>query len=377
MIRKMYIFGMFVSLLGLFQQTQAQTAFTAGNIVIVRVGDGSTSLINTGNPVFLDEYTTTGSLVQSIALPIAVDGTNKRLILSGTATSEGALSRSADGSALVLTGYDAAPGGATSLSGTSAASVNRTVGLIYADGTLNTSTGLTDFASANNPRSATTTNGTDLWMTGGAGGIRYATLGATTSNDLSSATLANVRVVQIFDNQLYFSTASGTTYRVGSVGTGLPTSGLQTLTHLTGIPAATGSPYGYFMADLDGAPGIDVIYVADDGANALRKYSLVAGTWTLNGTIGVDADDYRGITGSVSGTTVTLYCTIKGGSGATGGGQIVTLTDASGYNGAFAGVPTLLFTAATNTSIRGISMAPEATCTPVLWYADADGDNLW
>ena len=127
MIRKMYIFGMFVSLLGLFQQTQAQTAFTAGNIVIVRVGDGSTSLINTGNPVFLDEYTTTGSLVQSIALPIAVDGTNKRLILSGTATSEGALSRSADGSALVLTGYDAAPGGATSLSGTSAASVNRTV----------------------------------------------------------------------------------------------------------------------------------------------------------------------------------------------------------------------------------------------------------
>ncbi|MBK9555601.1 MAG: T9SS type A sorting domain-containing protein [Bacteroidetes bacterium] len=375
MIRKMYIFGMFVSLLGLFQQTQAQTAFTAGNIVIVRVGDGSTSLINTGNPVFLDEYTTTGSLVQSIALPIAVDGTNKRLILSGTATSEGALSRSADGSALVLTGYDAAPGGATSLSGTSAASVNRTVGLIYADGTLNTSTGLTDFASANNPRSATTTNGTDLWMTGGAGGIRYATLGATTSNDLSSATLANVRVVQIFDNQLYFSTASGTTYRVGSVGTGLPTSGLQTLTHLTGIPAATGSPYGYFMADLDGAPGIDVIYVADDGANALRKYSLVAGTWTLNGTIGVDADDYRGITGSVSGTTVTLYCTIKGGSGATGGGQIVTLTDASGYNGAFAGVPTLLFTAAINTSIRGISMAPEATCTPVLWYADADGDN--
>ena len=46
---------------------------------------------------------------------------------------------------------------------------------------------------------------------------------------------------------------------------------------------------------------------------------LVAGTWTLNGTIGVDADDYRGITGSVSGTTVTLYCTIKGGSGATVG----------------------------------------------------------
>lgn len=39
------------------------------------------------------------------------------------------------------------------------------------------------------------------------------------------------------------------------------------------------------------------------------------------------------------------------------------------------GTPTVLLTAATNTSIRGISMAPEANCTPVLWYADADGDN--
>ncbi|MBK7440555.1 MAG: T9SS type A sorting domain-containing protein [Bacteroidetes bacterium] len=374
MIRKMYIFGMLFSVMGLFKQTYAQTAFTAGNIVVVRVGDGTTSLVNTGNPVYLDEYTTSGTLVQSIALPTTVSGANKRLILSGTATSEGALTRSADGSAIVLTGYDAATGG-PSLSGTTAASVNRVIGLVYADGTVNTTTALTDFASANNPRSATTTNGTDLWMAGGAGGIRYASLGGTTSNDLSSATLANVRVVQVFDNQLYFSTASGTTYRVGTVGTGLPTSGLQTLSHLSGIPAATGSPYGYFMADLDGIPGIDVIYVADDGANALRKYSLVAGTWTLNGTIGVDADDYRGITGTVNGSSVTLFCTIKGGSGATGGGQLVTITDASGYNGTLTGTPTVLLTAATNTSIRGISMAPEANCTPVLWYADADGDN--
>ncbi len=370
----MYIFGMLFSVMGLFKQTQAQTAFTAGNIVVVRVGDGASSLVNTGNPVFLDEYTTSGTLVQSIALPTTVSGANKRLILSGTATSEGALTRSADGSAIVLTGYDAATGG-PSLSGTTAASVNRVIGLVYADGTVNTTTALTDFASANNPRSAATTNGNDLWMAGGAGGIRYASLGGTTSNDLSSATLANVRVVQVFNNQLYFSTASGTTYRVGTVGTGLPTSGLQTLTHLTGIPATTGSPYGYFAADIDGVPGIDVIYVADDGANALRKYSLVAGTWTLNGTIGVDADDYRGITGTVNGTTVDLYCTIKGGSGATGGGQIVKLTDASGYNGAFTGTPTVILTASTNTAIRGIAFAPEAICTPTTWYADADGDS--
>ena len=55
-------------------------AFTPGNIVIYRVGDGTSSLVNTGNAVFLDEYTPSGTLVQSIALPTADSGTNQTLI---------------------------------------------------------------------------------------------------------------------------------------------------------------------------------------------------------------------------------------------------------------------------------------------------------
>ena len=47
----------------------AAAAFTPGNVVVYRVGDGSGSLVNTGNAVFLDEYTTSGTLVQSIAMP--------------------------------------------------------------------------------------------------------------------------------------------------------------------------------------------------------------------------------------------------------------------------------------------------------------------
>src|SRR5262245_40428571 len=70
------------------------TAFTPGNLVIYRVGDGSTSLTNTGNPVFLDEYTTAGTLVQSIVLPTVPSGSNRRLIASGTAITEGLLVRS-------------------------------------------------------------------------------------------------------------------------------------------------------------------------------------------------------------------------------------------------------------------------------------------
>src|SRR6476646_5439911 len=71
------------------QSAKAANPFTAGNIVIYRVGSGSGSLLNTGNPVFLDEYTPAGALVQSIQLPTDPVGSNRRFIASGTATSEG------------------------------------------------------------------------------------------------------------------------------------------------------------------------------------------------------------------------------------------------------------------------------------------------
>ena len=94
--------------------------FTAGNIAIYRVGSGTGSLINTGNEVFIDEYTPAGVLQQSIPMPTSVVGANKRLIAGGTATSEGMLTRSTDGRFLIATGYDAAPP-VTSLTSTASA----------------------------------------------------------------------------------------------------------------------------------------------------------------------------------------------------------------------------------------------------------------
>ena len=104
------------------------------------------------------------------------------------------------------------------------------------------------------------------------------------------------------------------------------------------------------------------MYVADDTNGAgggVTKYSLVSGSWTANSTAGSSADGYRGITGSVSGGTVTLYATRKGGSGATGGGELVSIVDAGGFNAAISGTPTLLATAAANTAFRGVALAPQ------------------
>jgi hypothetical protein len=61
-----------------------------------------------------------------------------------------------------------------------------------------------------------------------------------------------------------------------------------------------------------------------------------------------------------------MFATRKGGTNASGGGELVTLTDNTGYN-ANIGTPTitLLATAATNQAFRGVAMAPVAAVVPV------------
>lgn len=335
-------------------------AFTPGNIVVCRVGDPTAGgLVNTGSAIFVDEFTPSGTRVQSITVPST--GTDA-VVASGTATSEGLISRSANGQYLVITGYNRAVGGSGSLAGTTGATVNRAVVLVNGGGTITSTTKLTDFADGNNPRSAASVDGTSFWVAGGAGGVRHvASQTATTSTQLST-TVTNVRQLLVTGGQLYTSSGSGA-FRVCSVGTGLPTTSGQTITNLAGIPT-TGSPYSYFFADLDSSvAGVDTLYVADDtntaGVGGVRKYSLVSGTWTANGVVGAQADAYRGLTGSVSGGTVTLFSTRKGGSAAAGGGELVSIVDSTGYNATITAAPTLVATAESNTAFRGVEMAPE------------------
>jgi hypothetical protein len=350
----------------------AQASFTPGNLVIYRVGDGVSSLANTGNPIFIDEYTPTGSLVQSIAAPTTVSGSNKQCIASGTATSEGLITRSENGKFLTFTGYARDLGGAGSVSATTSATVGRTVALMDYTGTINTSTSLSDFASANNVRSAVANNaGTQVWFTGGNTGVGTAPIGATTSTVVST-TIVNLRQINLFNNQLYVSNNSLTNIRIGTIGTGAPTTTGQAI---TGLPTfiTTGSVYSYVFFDMSTVePGYDVLYVASDDATGLTKYSLVSGTWVNNGVIGVATDAYRGLTAVLNGTTVTLYATRKGGSTAVGGGEFVSLVDASGYNAAFAGAPTVLATATNAKAFRGIAFAPVVGVVP-LKFISFDG----
>jgi hypothetical protein len=346
-------------------------AFTPGDLVIYRVGDGTGTLVNTGNAVFLDEYTPAGVLVQSIALPTS--GTNA-LIASGTATSEGLLNLSPDGQFLALTGYNTATGGATNLSTSTGTIINRIVDIVDSTGNVVSSTKLTDFSSGNNPRSAITTDGTNIWVSGGAGGVRYTTVGSTTSTQLST-TLTNTRDLQIAGGQLYVSTQSGSTIRVGTVGSGTPTTTGQTITNLPGF-GTTGAPNQFIFADLSaGVAGVDTLYVADETANAIQKFSLVSGSWTATGS--VTATAVRGLTLSISSVdgSVNLFGTTGGGT-ASGGGTLYGFSDATGYNGTISGTASTLASASTNEAFRGIAIVPTAVPEPSTTAAFLAGASL-
>jgi hypothetical protein len=357
MRRKLLILGLLNLLV--FEGIFAQTPFKSGNILVLRVGNGSIPMVTGAMPVFLDEYTTTGSLVQSIALPTTVIGSNKMFTLNGYSSDpgleSGLLNLSTNGQWLTLAGFDAAVGTSNSTL-VNNSSINKTIALVDFNGVVNATTSLTD-VDFGYPLGAVTSNGNDLWVSSEVKGINYVVKGSTTSTNLLSEPDGFLRNIAIFSNQLYACTVDRIILEVGS---GLPTTGPQSSTNVPVIPGNDFEMSQFILFDLNPAiPGNDVMYVTDV-VEGLRKFTFDGTNWIAQGTVGGDADDFFGITGVVNGGSVTLYCTRKLNiNNSNGGGEIVTITDASGYAGSLSGTPVSVKLAASQTSIRGIAMVPQ------------------
>ena len=384
------------------------SAFTNGDLAVVRIGaPGSGATIagsDVGTAVFIDEYTPTGTLVQTIPLPTSsTAGSNQALVL-GNNNSEGELNLSTDGKDLLLAGYDSTVGGAVDAA--TSASTPRTIGEISGAGTVNTKTALTDLASGANVRGATGSDATGFWAAGqdkgtALSGVRYVpSLGSsvTTSTPLTSSTIANARNVEIWNGQLYVTQnkAAGTIIEALDGSTGslqTPTTGTPTVNALPNIGA---TPYlaantstntnaktgSFFFAKIGSAAdfqingadsGYNTLYVADSdaahstgSAPGITKYSYVSNAWVSNGTLGSSSLSYEGLTGSVSGSTVTLYATIVNPTG-TGSG-IVSISDASGFNSLLttATQTTIVAAPTGGTAYRGIAFAPYAAPMPAV-----------
>src|SRR5579862_6604520 len=256
------ILGLILVLAAVAWGTNVLANFGAGNIVIVRIGDGSQTLTNSGNTVFLDEYTTnniwanisggTPTPVQSIQMPTNWFGGQSPLIMEGIANSEGVLSRSVDGRFILLTGYGATLGEFTnSLSSATTTGLvdrlsfvnqaTRTVALIDGFGHVFATTTQTNAnEEGETPRAAVSLEGTNIWLAGDTTGIKYLTRGSMLSTQVVSA---NVRVDGIYSNTLYdcgnhvLLAATNTSAAVNTLGIGgLPTSFVKSnFTLLNGV----------------------------------------------------------------------------------------------------------------------------------------------
>lgn len=349
-------------------------SFGAADLYVTQVGDGSAALTSASTAVFVQKFSDSGAALSTIALPTVASGANQPLTTSGSATSEGFLKLSADGNYLTLAGYAIGPGTAA-VAGTTSLVAPRAVGRItLSSGAVDTTTVFSGDStySGGNIRGAVSTNGTDLWMVGNAGGgnggTRYATLGGTTTVSLSSSP-TNIRVVDIVNGQLYVSSASGTFQGVSAVGTGMPTEAGQTTTLLNGFnTAAMNSSYDFWFKDAQ------TLYVAGDASavngGGIQKWTESSGAWTLQYTL-LNNDStttgVRGLTGTVdlSGNAV-LYGTTT----ATSANQLISVVDTDA-----SATATTLATAPANTAFRGVEFV-SASVVPPLNNADFNSDGI-
>jgi len=358
------------------------------------MGDGSGALANVGTAAFIQKFATTGgSPLSTIAMPTAASGSNQPLTVTGNSGSEGHLALSADGNYLTLGGYAATPGTATPNQAT-AATINRVIGRVtVSSGAVDTSTSLTDAydgLAANNAgfRSVVSSNGTDFWTAGtrgfgapaGSDGVRYATLGATTSTSIENFPngQSNTRIVNITGGQLYMGTGSAATASavlgVNKIGTGLPTTTGQSAiglfsTAITG--SGTASPYDFWIKDAG------IVYVADDRTTALgggiQKWTTDPNDsgnfpgscnngWCLAYTLNTGTTGARGLIGAISGSNTVLYATTA----ETSADKLISFID----TGASA-TPTTLATSPANTVYRGVAFVPG----PLGLAGDYNGDG--
>jgi hypothetical protein len=368
----------------LFTSTSANAVnLTVGNILVERLGNGTTALSNAATDIAVLEFTTSGSAIQTISFPST--GATQQTD-SGSASSNGYLN-SYNGF-VAVTGNNSSAGTAsvaglntkvTSVLDNTGAVVNRTT---YPTGGP-TGTPVSPF-SGNNLRSAIATGSNTFYASGAAsgtpntGGVWYSD-GASFTQISSTATgqPTNLRNVEIFNNQLYVSSSTSGFLGISKIGTGLSTTSGQTVS--LEINMGTGaSPYGFVMFDTNRDSLLDTAFIADDRASAgggLQK-------WTFNGTAWVNSYSLRfdAAAGNLSATASSGFVGIRGLTGGyddttgafslfattteTASNRIVSVLD----NGATPTTYTTLASAGANNVFRGIDIVtvPEPSSATLL-----------
>jgi parallel beta-helix repeat protein len=344
----------------------ASVVFSAGNLTVLRVGDGATALGATAAPVNLIEISTAGTATgASVTLPSAA--ASNFLIGGSSATQEGQLTLSGDGRFISAVGYNTALG--TPQTATAPAAAMQTSQKIIArvdyNGNADISTriptsGNGSSFSNNSVRGAVTEDGTSFFVT------------ATTTSrqvDFGTSFASNYTGSGAFRSIQRFK---GTSYFVNFEVPGYVDATGAIIELATDAPPATqfgSAGAGQCLYLLDASPtvsfngtGYDLLYIPDI-ASGIRKWYFDGLVWVYAGI--VNPTSATGVTGGVYalsakmvGGVPNLYA-VKG---AAANNNIVKIVDNSGRTGNWATgtAPTIttLLSAGANYMYRGLSFSP-------------------
>ena len=324
--------------------SQSRAQFVGGNLAVLRVGTGAESLVNNGNSLFIDQFTPTGGLVNSVTIPNTWPA---GLILSGVAGSEGGLTRSLDHSVLILTGYNTNRASTSgSLSASTGAQVARGYATVDATGGYVLRQARSDIFSANNPRCAAGDGTNSFWLAGGATGTLFLQPPAGAPVTLQSA-VTSTRFVKAVNGNVYFNSQSGTAALY--VLPGLPAVPEAAVTVLA--TGAASAPVAF-----DVKPDGSVIYIADQRTTAtgggIQKWINPGSGWTNVYTLtnNLGAAGAFGLVVDFSAPVPILYAT----SGDASTNRLVSFVDTNS-----AATGTIIARAGANQVFKALDFAPD------------------
>jgi len=332
---------------------------TTGNLVVLRLGTGLSNVTTGALPVFFDEYTTSGSLVQSIALPTTTGGALPAMTLPvGAAASDmhGMLETSRAGYHILFSAYEV---NASSTANYVANTVRRNFMRMDLDGTVEV-VGSTIFQSYTLSNVASDDGATAFWYAGVGSGIYYLPRGSTNPTQIIGS--SNYRSANAGPDRLYAVRGGGSSTDVqycmnGGTNVWWPTANVPNPTVLTG------KTYNDHRSIVWKSPL--ELYSVDYGAGIWKLTRTVptTTTWTRLPTFagttpgGNGYQPQAGITGALDAAlgndNTTLFVSY-----ATGIYSFDTV--AQTWNNA--GQP--IITAGVNTWIRGITIAPVIAPSP-------------
>jgi hypothetical protein len=337
----------------IYAGNSSSSQFAAGNLAVLRIGDGVETLGSSGDSIFIDQFTTNGTLAGSLAIP---DNDTNALLVSGSATSEGALTRSADGRLLVIGGYNIPLTNAAaltlSLANTNSITAPRALGVLDVSGNFALVAVTTNQYSLNNMRSGATDGRGNYWGAGANSGTYYFGGGATNTVQTNSA---NTIVLQALGGNLYFTTQKNTNgiWKI---------SGTPTVPATASVLLNAGSKASSYAFAF--SPGFTNVYLADDttkGVGGIQRWDFNGTAWAMtyafNSLTNVGA---RGVTVDFSGAHPVIYATTAESST----NRLVAITDTGAASPA-----TTLATAGVNQIFRGVAFAPATGQLPQFYNA--------